>query len=450
MHAFDLWAPYIVEPGVIEFDVTPSEIEAKLGRVSMQWLTKALGDLHVEGIPVSWNSLPVRTNFYSDYAEESDWRGRWWKAWIIRVEFAGDVSVPDSEPWTDYPTNALDETVPSPGYDDPAHNYAALVAAVFTEDPCERGLENEIERLVRQQSEQNPDLSFSIHRGSDAWQFRALLTGIEFPACVPLLDSLRDYLKAQGGAITWKHVPDLARWNTGAAYQSQRLIGQQEIPSEEEIKRLLQSEYPGILRPLSGGEKLAHEYPDLPPDKRAQLAHRIARLILDEDATVRRSAIQFFQTQPAAPDEGMLSRALASHSPLLAGVPSPGSTKRDLLFEVARALAEKTMAGDTAAREALRSEALLTGHAYAVVLPLFMADREWLFDNAATIIAGTPGAAPDLFGYIVRGSADLRPVLAALQGRVSRDLIENALEDADAPTKEELLKVFDQGTPDAR
>lgn len=450
LYEFNLWGPHQVAPRVIEFDMTSGPSDASFVSGSIEWATEAARDLGIDAAPMSWSLHPVRSNFYSDYVEEPDWRDRWQRAWVVRIEFAEEAHLPGPESWGPYPTDASDPDAPY-DYKDPAHDRAALVGAAFAAEVGERELAEKVTQWLRGQPEPLPDPNVSTHRVGDTWQLRLLLKGIELPSDVRLLDGLRDHLKELGGAISWKHVTGLAR-RRGADAEDEpppRLIGLQEVPPEEELRSLLRSEHPGDFGPQSGGELLAYEYPDLTPEKRSLLARRIAGLILDPDAAVRTGAIRFFQVRPDAPDEGALARALESRSPLLSDVPPHPPAIGDLLFEAARALAEKATAGDAAALETLRREALTEGRAAAVILPLFMADREWLFDNAAAVIAGTPDAAPALLGHMVRKSADLRTALSALRGRVSREVITRALEEADAPSREQLLEAFARESPDA-
>ncbi|HEX7317545.1 MAG TPA: hypothetical protein VF297_26830 [Pyrinomonadaceae bacterium] len=448
LHEFYLWTPYEVAPRTIECDLTPGESDASLGRGSLQWAARVARDLGLGDAPVGWSLLPMRTNFCSDFVEEPDWKDRWRRAWVLRLEFAGEVHAPGPERWEPYPIDAPDPDSPY-GYKDPAHDRSALVAAVFAGESGGHDLADDVSQWLRRQSERPLDLRVSVNGAGDIWQLRLLLKDIELPADVPLLDGVRDHLKALGGAISWNHVTGLVQRRSAERVVLPSPLGLKEVPSEEELKRLLATQYPGLISAQTGGEKLAYEYSSLTAEQRALLARRVAGLILDPDVAVRTAAIRFFQVQPDAPDDGALSRALASRSPLLANVKPQPPGVGDLLLEAARALSLKAKAGDAEALETLRREALTEGRAAPVILPLFMVDSEWLFDNAAAVIAGTPDAAPALFGYMVRKSADLRPVVSSLRGRVSREVVEHALEQADAPSREQLLEAFRQESPDA-
>jgi hypothetical protein len=210
MHAYDLWHPAAVEEDVVEFDVTASTSGVGLNQPSRDWIAQALTDLQVEGVPLTWEVFPVRTNFFSDYVEESNWKDRWQKAWVVRVRCSGVVDPPTLIDWSPVPTKAADRTADQT-VEDTGHARPPLVAAVFGGADIESRLRDDLEAAIRQSvGGENGHVTLAVKHAAESWQLRVSV-GLQFPECVPLVDSLRNVLKEKGGAISWKHTLGMRR-----------------------------------------------------------------------------------------------------------------------------------------------------------------------------------------------------------------------------------------------
>jgi hypothetical protein len=427
MHGFDLWSPCLETPRTLVFDVTPSEPNPPLKEISRGWLLQALRDLQIEGDLSRWTMRPVRTNFYSDYPEEPDWKDRWRKAWVVRVEFSTDVGFAPSGDWMPRGTNAADSSAEF-GYSDPAHETNALAAAAFAGDTREPdSIQSTLLDLLKQDpAGKNASALFTVHSFPGAWQVRLLLSKVEFPQCVSMLDAIRSQLKERGAAITWKHALTVGLRPSSAPAPSQTGISDF---SDDGIRSVLRSQHPGILGLRGGAEFLSQEYRGLPPERQALLAQTLRNAIFDAELEVRTNAARFFQLRPEVPDNGALGRALEDPSSRIAE-------------QAAKSLAEKAMSGDQGALGVLRRQALEHGRAAPLIVPLSLADHEWLFEHAAEIIAGSPEAAATLFNRMLSVDIDLRPTVSALAGRVPRPLLQQALEESGAPNPQEILKSF--------
>ena len=50
-----------------------------------------LADLGIKLPLKSWSIDPYRSKYYSDYAEEEDWRDRWPIVWLVRVATVSEI-----------------------------------------------------------------------------------------------------------------------------------------------------------------------------------------------------------------------------------------------------------------------------------------------------------------------------------------------------------------------
>lgn len=440
MDTFNLWNPYVIAPRVLEFDVTPTEVGI-LKDGTIDWISHCLEALEINLLPTQWSIVPFRSNFYSDYPNELEWKDRWPIGWLIRVEFNQDIPILSTFS-NRFPVgiDKFDLSAES-GYYDPRHETNALAVSEFVSaiGNSER-IQQEFIRVARIALGEASHYQLSIRILPDRnWQLRTLIENTEFPNSVSGLDGLRDYLYQQGGAITWRKAlnsnpppailnlhsisPDTLEWSQG-------------VPSKDELCIIFHSEQPGLFGVDTGAAQLARSFDDIEPaQNRAKLAKLIANLVMDKDVRVRSGAIQFFQQRPDVPDENILSQAFELRSPLFIGVEAdPQELSGDLQFQLARALAERAKTGDVLARETLRREALRSGCGESTIIALFLTDRDWLFEKAGDIVIRTPEIAVLLIGKMVRQQQDLRPFLLFVNGRVSRKLLQTALTDA-APEK---------------
>lgn len=82
---FNLWHPYLDDDGVFSFDATMANAP-ELGMLTQAWVQASCNRLGVSGAPEAWSVEPMRTQYFSDGLDESDWRDRWKVAWEVKIK----------------------------------------------------------------------------------------------------------------------------------------------------------------------------------------------------------------------------------------------------------------------------------------------------------------------------------------------------------------------------
>jgi hypothetical protein len=85
MSAFYIWNPYTApaNPKVLDFMLTNGDV-AGIPQ-DEKFIQSVLKDIGVEASVKSWTIKVYRTNYYSDYLGEEDWRDIWQPVWKLHV-----------------------------------------------------------------------------------------------------------------------------------------------------------------------------------------------------------------------------------------------------------------------------------------------------------------------------------------------------------------------------
>lgn len=90
MSAFYIWNPYILPNSKkLEFILTNGDTGYGIFR-DKEFVENLLPDLKIKAKIETWSLLPYRSNYYSEYLDEDDWRDRWqiiWKFSILMEEY---------------------------------------------------------------------------------------------------------------------------------------------------------------------------------------------------------------------------------------------------------------------------------------------------------------------------------------------------------------------------
>lgn len=196
---FNLWNPAKIDGDRIRFDVTQANMP-RVGRGDDPWVRACLSALGVTAPHRTWSIQAARCQFYSDYADEPEWRDRWPETWIVNVELAGAVA-DDFGALSALPVQ-IDQYDRSWSYGevDPDHDRVALLPLLW------QGSESDASRisdeLIDALRSQVDDVAATIERvGPHSTWLRFVAKGALFPDGVHILD---DFLRrCQGhGLIT--------------------------------------------------------------------------------------------------------------------------------------------------------------------------------------------------------------------------------------------------------
>lgn len=85
MSAFYVWNPYLLpaDHNIIEFVLTNGDVSGIVQ--SKDFIEHILTDINIKTDVASWSIEPFRSNYYSDYLDEDDWRDTWQPVWRISI-----------------------------------------------------------------------------------------------------------------------------------------------------------------------------------------------------------------------------------------------------------------------------------------------------------------------------------------------------------------------------
>ncbi len=85
MSAFYIWNPYILPNNEnLEFILTNGNTGYGIFKDS-EFIQNLLSDLKIEAKIETWSVVPYRSNYYSEYLDEHDWRGKWQIVWKFSI-----------------------------------------------------------------------------------------------------------------------------------------------------------------------------------------------------------------------------------------------------------------------------------------------------------------------------------------------------------------------------
>lgn len=193
---FNLWNPATTNADRIRFDVTRANMP-RVGRGDDPWVRACLSALGISTSARTWSIQAARCQFYSDYAEEPEWRDRWPETWIVNVQLAGptpsEFDAPDGLPIQ------IDEYDRSWNYGevDPDHDRVALLLSLWHGSESEAAtLSNPLVEFLRPQVD---DLTATIERAGANWTWlRFIAKGGAFPERLELLEDFASRCKRHG------------------------------------------------------------------------------------------------------------------------------------------------------------------------------------------------------------------------------------------------------------
>jgi len=184
---FNLWSQARIGEYEVAFDVTRANIP-RVGSGDAEWVAACLDAIGVSGTAQAWSIEAARCHFYSDYAEEPEWRDRWPDTWMVRVKLDG--SAPDGLESADPLQKLIDQYDRTWEYGavDPAHDRRALLVLLVP------GSSSEVARLRDQTlallPSEIPASTQTIESAGRGWlRQRITVTGPIFPDRIPALES---------------------------------------------------------------------------------------------------------------------------------------------------------------------------------------------------------------------------------------------------------------------
>jgi len=145
-----IWNPYIVTncPDTIEFVLTDQECNS-IAQGTNKFIENLLRDIGIEANVASWLIKPCRSNYYTDFLGEDDWRDVWQLVWKTRAVTMEEITgLPKlSEPYIE--SEADDE---SWSFADRLHDDATVGCLVISD------FDNEEDRQKTQAAIANDEL----------------------------------------------------------------------------------------------------------------------------------------------------------------------------------------------------------------------------------------------------------------------------------------------------
>ncbi len=176
---FNVWNPARTSDDEVAFDVTQANAP-RVAAGDANWIASCLRAIGVSAKASGWSIQPARCYFYSDYAEEPEWRDRWPDTWIVKTRLDGRA--PDEfGPPSPLPrlVDQYDSTW-SYGETDPEHDRTALLILIVRgsiKDASEAR-----DRILTSIPLKLPTPTTIVEKVCADWsRIRILLTGSLFP-----------------------------------------------------------------------------------------------------------------------------------------------------------------------------------------------------------------------------------------------------------------------------
>lgn len=184
---FNLWDPARIADDEVRFDVTRANMP-RVGTGDYEWVAACLDAIGVSAPAREWSIEAARCHFYSDYADEPEWRDRWPDTWIVHVKLDGtapeDFGPPQAVPRL---IDRYDQTW-NYAHVDPDHDRVALLLMFW------RGAEQKAEAirgklLTFLPTELNERIVRIERAGADWTRLRIVATRSLFPDHVEALEA---------------------------------------------------------------------------------------------------------------------------------------------------------------------------------------------------------------------------------------------------------------------
>lgn len=110
MSTFYIWNPNIVpnQINALDFVLTNSNVNGIA--LDKAFAESILKDISVEANVTAWTPVPYRSNYYSEYIDEEDWRDIWQVVWKVRVETSSKINTLQPHSLVSWiPTDAIGE-----------------------------------------------------------------------------------------------------------------------------------------------------------------------------------------------------------------------------------------------------------------------------------------------------------------------------------------------------
>ena len=196
---FNVWNPARVSAGEVSFDVTRANV-ARVRSGDAEWIAACLEAIGVAAAARDWSVEAARCHFYSDYADETEWRDRWPETWVVRVRLDGaapaDFGAPASVPRI---VDRYDRTWRH-GDVDAAHDRNALVVLVLRDRTTEATRVRD--RLLASLPPSVGPAQTSVDRPGGEWmRVRISVTGQLFPEQADALERFLLACRAAGCVV---------------------------------------------------------------------------------------------------------------------------------------------------------------------------------------------------------------------------------------------------------
>lgn len=203
-HTFNLWNLYQYDT-YIEFDVTTSS-RHRIHHGTTEWIAHCLQEFELEVPIASWDVIPGRSYYYSDYPEDVNWQDRWTRTWKVVVKING-ANQPNKQELFFEPkgTDFLDPTSDETIQDDQSVNRAFIIVDY-------RLKKKELKKRREQFSEAvsaltgSKDINVAVREfNKDIYQMSyELLRSELFNERLQDLDTVIKAIRSSGGMPNWR------------------------------------------------------------------------------------------------------------------------------------------------------------------------------------------------------------------------------------------------------
>lgn len=201
---FNIWNFFQRPDRGFEFDVTRANMP-RMKDGTVEWVNSCLLSFGVDAVVSSWQVVPFRSHYFTDYRDSDDWKDQWQIGWTVQVfvepEEPSHINAFDAMP---APLSSPDESW-SFFYEDIRHDQTALLISTHvSERKAVEALAQEIVVRVELDGVRSEAVRQEIRSFNDHHQLRVLLAGLTFPDCVEKLDQLVDLCRSNGGWVNWR------------------------------------------------------------------------------------------------------------------------------------------------------------------------------------------------------------------------------------------------------
>lgn len=200
---FNVWHPFVTDPTHVTFDVTMRNT-AIVKDGTAPFVSACLESCGITAVVARWSVRCVRQAYYSDYAQNEDWRARWDLAWVFEVELERPVDTLNA--FRPFPCTTTETDGSANDIDEPSLSFGlGLVIAGFKRSLSAQRRAQDIVDAWSKRHNCERAVAVGFHNYENGFVLaRIVWDAVRFPEQLDQLDALNRLLRNAGGLTEWR------------------------------------------------------------------------------------------------------------------------------------------------------------------------------------------------------------------------------------------------------